>query len=131
MIEDFFGCSQCDAIDERQRCEHASVQQGYPKIDIICGRRRPQKQWQTDDRKQEHAEGESSPHGAGQILSDLRRIVESDNTDRVNESCDQPVLKVNYFRTNLRIRSTNSPPLLMTASFDYFFLKKNGNTFAS
>jgi len=40
-VEDFFGCTQCDAIDEKQRCEHASIQHGNPEVDIICGRRRP------------------------------------------------------------------------------------------
>ena len=70
--------TRCDALltlagDEWQCCEHALVQEGHPKAEVLRGKQRDEHAREADDDKKEHTEGKAPPHGTGQILADFRR----------------------------------------------------------
>ncbi len=87
--------TRCDALltlagDEWQCCEHALVQQGYPKVEVLQGKQRYEHAWESADQEKEHTEGKAPPQRARKILSDLRRTAEGDNAASVDESGDEP-----------------------------------------
>jgi len=90
VIEYFFGSSQGNAINERQCCEHALVQEGYPKVEVLLGKPGYEHAWESDEHQQEHTEGKASLHGTGKMLADFGRTAEEENAERVDKSRDDP-----------------------------------------
>src|SRR2546421_6659149 len=89
-MEEGFSSSQRQTIDESQCCEHALVQEGYSKAEVLPGKQRDEHARQSEDHQQEHTVGKAPPEGSGQILADFRRTAEAEKAYSVDESGDGP-----------------------------------------
>ena len=87
-MEEGFSSSQRQTIDESQCCEHALVQEGYSKAEVLPGKQRDEHAREADDDKKEDTEGKAPPYGTGKILADFRRTAEEEKAQSVDEAGD-------------------------------------------